>query len=153
MNTPALRGMAERTGGAEHVYDAAGVWWWRVHRGGERSTRVAHARLPGHGPLLGRDAAGVGGGGLPCGEPVHADHGLVEGRRWALAAAFERWADLVHGVARQLVGHDHADDVTQQVFVEAWRSRRSFSPDRGEVPGWLVGITRTSWTPPLCSNR
>ena len=69
-------------------------------------------------------------------------YGLVEGRRWALAAAFERWADLVHGVARQLVGHDHADDVTQQVFVEAWRSRRSFSPDRGEVPGWLVGITR-----------
>ena len=69
-------------------------------------------------------------------------HGLVEGRRWALAAAFERWADLVHGVARQLVGRDHADDVTQQVFVEAWRSRRSFSPDRGEVPGWLVGITR-----------
>ena len=69
-------------------------------------------------------------------------HGLVESRRWALAAAFERWADLVHGVARQLVGHDHADDVTQQVFVEAWRSRRSFDPSRGEVPGWLVGIAR-----------
>lgn len=69
-------------------------------------------------------------------------HGLPDGRRWALAAAFERWADLVHGVARQMVGRDHADDVTQMVFVEAWRSRRSFSPDRGEVPGWLVGITR-----------
>lgn len=68
--------------------------------------------------------------------------GLVEGRRWALAAAYERWVDLVHGIARQYVGRDSADDVAQQVFIEAWRARRSFSPERGEVPGWLVGITR-----------
>lgn len=67
---------------------------------------------------------------------------LVAGRPEALEAAFRNWADLVHGVARQLVGRDEADDVTQQVFVAAWQSRTSFDPDRGEVPGWLVGITR-----------
>lgn len=69
-------------------------------------------------------------------------HGLVAGDRAALGAAFERWADLVHGVARQLVGTHDADDVTQQVFVAAWQSRQGFDPSRGEVPGWLVGITR-----------
>lgn len=91
------------------------------------------------------DEADLGDGdrtaeGLPTERSIA--RGLVAGRRWALAAAFERWADLVHGVARQLVGRHAADDVTQQVFIEAWRSRNSFSPDRGEVPGWLVGITR-----------
>lgn len=67
---------------------------------------------------------------------------LVAGRPAALEAAFRNWADLVHGVARQLVGRAEADDVTQQVFVAAWQSRTGFDPDRGEVPGWLVGITR-----------
>lgn len=68
--------------------------------------------------------------------------GLVAGQPEALEAAFRNWADLVHGVARQMVGRDDADDVTQQVFVAAWHSRTGFDPTRGVVPGWLVGITR-----------
>jgi RNA polymerase sigma-70 factor (ECF subfamily) len=67
---------------------------------------------------------------------------LVRGERAALEVAFRAWGDLVHAMARQLVGRDGADDVTQQVFVAAWRSRDTFDPSRGEVPGWLVGITR-----------
>jgi RNA polymerase sigma factor (sigma-70 family) len=67
---------------------------------------------------------------------------LAAGDPAAIADAFARWADLVHGVARQMVGTNEADDVTQQVYLEAWRTHSRFDPERGEVPGWLVGITR-----------
>lgn len=67
---------------------------------------------------------------------------LAAGDPAGLEAAFRAWAGLVHAHARRAVGADGADDLTQQVFVEAWRSRASFDPDRGVVPGWLVGITR-----------
>lgn len=68
--------------------------------------------------------------------------GLVGGDRAALETAFRSWGGLVHGYVRQAVGADAADDLTQQVFVEAWRARDRFDPDRGVVPAWLVGIAR-----------
>lgn len=69
-------------------------------------------------------------------------HGIASGDPGALEAAFRSWGGLVHAQARRTVGAAAADDLTQQVFVEAWRSRGSFDPERGVVPGWLVGITR-----------
>ena len=68
--------------------------------------------------------------------------GLVSGEHAALEDAFRTWGSLVHGLCRRAAGPDAADDLTQQVFVEAWRSRERFDPDRGVVPGWLVGIAR-----------
>ena len=68
---------------------------------------------------------------------------LRDGSQDALAEAFDRWASLVHTLAlRSLGSHHDAEDVTQQVFVSAWRSRHTLRPERGSVPGWLVGIAR-----------
>lgn len=66
----------------------------------------------------------------------------VRGDADALERAYRRWGGLVHGLARRAVGPDAADDVTQQVFVSAWRGRATYAAEAGPLGAWLVGITR-----------
>jgi RNA polymerase sigma factor (sigma-70 family) len=79
--------------------------------------------------------------------PVRSHDGLVErflaGDPAALRELYDRHSPVVHGVAlRCLREHHDAEDVTQQVFVRAWRGRATYDPARGPIGGWLMGIAR-----------
>jgi len=68
---------------------------------------------------------------------------LREGSHEALMECYQRWAGLVHTIAVRTLGHHHdAEDVTQQVFVSAWRGRHTLKPSPQALPAWLVGIAR-----------
>lgn len=60
-------------------------------------------------------------------------------------AAFERLYDdataAVFGLARRLVRDQvHAEDITQEVFVEVWRKAGRFDPHKGRARTWILTV-------------
>ncbi len=53
---------------------------------------------------------------------------------------YERHVGLVYRYTISRVGKDLADDVTSETFLVAFRRRRGFDPERGQVTAWLLGI-------------
>jgi RNA polymerase sigma-70 factor (ECF subfamily) len=69
---------------------------------------------------------------------------MATGDEQALAALYDRWHAVVHGVvARMLRQSEDAEDVVEDAFWQAWRQASRFDPTRGAVHTWLLTIARS----------
>ncbi|MFD7625961.1 RNA polymerase sigma factor [Streptomyces sp. NPDC059851] len=69
--------------------------------------------------------------------------GFAAGDERCVEVVYRRWRPLVHALAQRGLGDEReAEDVTQQVFLAAWRGRNRYRPGPGGFGAWLTGITR-----------
>lgn len=80
-------------------------------------------------------------------DPAEADvaslAAIAEGDQGALGALYERYGRLVHSIAYRITRDTQAaEECTQDTFLSAWRSARSFDPARSKPATWLCAIAR-----------
>ena len=82
-------------------------------------------------------------GSAPPGDADELAVGFPGGDQWLLRAVYDKYGGLVYRVASAVLSDEgDAADVTQSVFVDAWRARQTFDPQRGSLAGWLLAIAR-----------
>lgn len=68
---------------------------------------------------------------------------VAERRPEALAELYDRYAPLLLGVARRIVGEGFdAEEVLQETLLHAWGQTSSYDPARSSVSTWLVLAAR-----------
>ena len=68
---------------------------------------------------------------------------FATGDHHVLGEVYQRYGGVVHRVAQAVLADaSDAEDVTQSVFIDAWRARESYDATRGSLSGWLLAITR-----------
>jgi RNA polymerase sigma-70 factor (ECF subfamily) len=92
------------------------------------------------------------------GEPVDDAPALLvriaAGDRDAFARFYDRFGSLVFTVALRLLrARSEAEDLLQEVFLQAWRQAAAYDPGRGSPEAWLLTITRSRGIDKLRSIR
>lgn len=65
-----------------------------------------------------------------------------DGGEQLLREAYEEHGALVYSICRRSVDDAAAADITQEVFIAAWKNRHRYDPEKGGLGAWLTGITR-----------
>ncbi|HEX5030439.1 MAG TPA: sigma-70 family RNA polymerase sigma factor [Candidatus Eisenbacteria bacterium] len=69
---------------------------------------------------------------------------MVAGDTRALEELYDRHGDLLYSLVRRVLSRaEDAEDVIQEIWLQAWRGARTYDPKRGTVCGWLVSIARS----------
>jgi RNA polymerase sigma-70 factor, ECF subfamily len=64
---------------------------------------------------------------------------VARGDQAAFTALYDSLAGIVHGVIRRVLRDpSQSEEVTQEVFVEVWRTATRFDPDRGGARTWVL---------------
>jgi RNA polymerase sigma-70 factor (ECF subfamily) len=78
--------------------------------------------------------------------PADADlvAAMARGDSGALGALYDRHAPRMFSLAKRIVTtQSAAEDIVQDVFLEAWKKAKSYDPERGGVKSWLLMRTRS----------
>ncbi|MEZ0577645.1 ECF RNA polymerase sigma factor SigK [Nocardioides sp. MH1] len=87
----------------------------------------------------GAPLAGVPAGGDP--DPATLLQQSARGDRAAFAALYDGTASRVHGLVLRVVRDPaQAEEVTQEAFLEIWRTASRFDPARGGALSWMMTI-------------
>ena len=77
-------------------------------------------------------------------DPVELIQQVAAGDREAFGRLYDRYAPLVFAFALRVVGQRHeAEDLLQEVFLQAWRQAATYRQARGTPEAWLSTITRS----------
>lgn len=79
---------------------------------------------------------------------------VARGDREAFGRFYDRYASLVFTFALRLLRvRSEAEDLLQEVFLQAWRQAATFNPERGSPEAWVITITRSRAIDKLRSMR
>jgi len=66
----------------------------------------------------------------------------AKGDEAAFADFYDRTSAAVHGLARRVVRDPaRAEEITQEVYLQVWRTATRFEPSRGSARSWLITLT------------
>lgn len=87
-------------------------------------------------------------------EDVELVRAIAAGDRAGLATLYDRYAPILLGLAMRLLrDRREAEDLLHDVFLEVWRSARTYDLTRGRVRTWLVVRMRSRALDVLKSAR